>query len=95
MDTEDKQHVYSTSTVISPYRPPTDAAMGPPSYPPAQSKGPSTSTAQEPTFHGNTRFKGGHNNEMWTLDPSQVLEIWKGSHVTMSRMARLSKDPGT
>nr|WOJ52281.1 polyprotein [Fig badnavirus 1] len=68
------EKLLSTSEVTSPYRPPEDAAMGRPSYPPARTipGGGASSSAEPPRFDAaRTRFKGGYNDEMWTLPSAQ------------------------
>ncbi|XP_074560821.1 uncharacterized protein LOC141817011, partial [Curcuma longa] len=66
-----EQHIYSsTSAVTSPYTPARDTAMGPPGYPPADQRPerPQPIYEQQPP---KTRFRGGSNNEMWTLPSAQ------------------------
>ncbi|ATV81254.1 polyprotein [Grapevine badnavirus 1] len=68
------EKVYSTSEVTSRYTPPTDAVMGPPSYPPARNingAGTSYAAASPPNFNRRVNFKAGYNDELWSLPPAQ------------------------
>ncbi|CDN68224.1 polyprotein [Grapevine Roditis leaf discoloration-associated virus] len=68
------EKLLSTSEVTGPYRPPDDAAMGRPSYPPARSiseEGVSSSNYPSKFNAARTRFRGGYNDEMWTLPSAQ------------------------
>nr|WOJ52284.1 nonfunctional polyprotein due to mutation [Fig badnavirus 2] len=68
------EKVYSTSEVTSRYTPPTDAVMGPPSYPPARNldgAGTSYAAAPPPNFSRRTNFRAGYNDELWYLPSAQ------------------------
>ncbi|XP_042444288.1 uncharacterized protein LOC122029387 [Zingiber officinale] len=69
---EANQQIYSTSTVVSPYQPPADIAMGLPGYPPTvQDAGPATQQPSTQPIFRNPKFQRNRNTEMWTLPSAQ------------------------
>ena len=67
------EHAFtSSSSAVSHYQPPPDQSMHMPSYPPARGTREARPT---PTFEERVpragRFRGGYNNEMWTLPSAQ------------------------